>query len=1172
MASGRNAVFKYVLEIRDMLTKGRQVVQMNNQITGSTQKASTATDQYAESVQGAGRNSAAAAVNFQTMTQGMLNLSTAGIQTFTSISNLDRAGNRLAMSQIAVARAQDLLNNKQLRLNELMEKGGAGTQKATNLTNELATARADLLVKTDKLKIEEGALFDIQLLFVANIANVMISSIQTITTLRNLDIAATIKQTLSNKLLSAGLLRQVTATNLSATATLKANTAAKLAINTNRLLTLSIPVVGVALVGVTLAWEAYTENLGGFRDMVQSVIPMMKDQKKLLRDVQGELDGANDSAGEFNETMDDQFKLLIKLPDNFKIVTNRVRDMADEYVTLKNAIDDAGTSQQSFISNGQGSSINFRSGDQTSQVRTQNGSNVIKFEGDTRFTASGVNANSIIAGASVSLLGGSGYVPRTTEYTNQAGNRVIVDGNGNERVTSKQSNSAKAAVDRGIEILIDTVRIHVNAAQSIAGILGEKTPKLLSSDFGKAVGRGVGGDIAEISAVFSGFDSQEDRAKSEILRLRNMKHNFEIPLITGGSIFTGDIFKGKSISEMGVRSIGDIFPFKTTRAGERFINQGVSLDTFSGPFLGFDAIESALSNKDFRETQAGQELLRLVTTEPEFLRKVLLQDEKLGPIVKNIVGVNGISQKDFFFKTAIERSKRDLKEIKRQIQVEREAEVIRFATNLGLSKDELLRRGKIGNGIRGLNIPGMNVGIASILKTGGKITDDQREFLDKNNILARYGDLLVKPKKVVEAELTRELEKQGIGLPTDTAHDKLVAAAFLATNIDSGGRRGQFHFGSAGGTLGGTLGGLILSNDDPLLKDTSSFGESRLMAYKLTGQDIGSVADSLTPSAAKELAVIQQQLSTVTNTSGGFANAMIGYLNNTAANNSFGKKSKLNDLLSGQNLIKTNTLGRATNRTDFFGTGFFNSTGASGAAQVAHGSIKVPAWVAQQRNIELENMRRLRYGGTRQLDSSGFALALSISGAVTGGYTSLGAYRSAQRHKLNVEGSAAALNLGHSFGIFINTGIGRKGIGLANKARAIEQQKAIGSLLQRTGQSISYTGTRKTNRGGGYAQPGNVWDAHVRAVQQANQAALARGAQIDLLQEGFGLSGFFGAGNLGVLQSEVARQDELIKSIGLNRTEAFRIIDTEGRGRHEIDDRVLWTQRNNSISTGVAVI
>ena len=55
-------------------------------------------------------------------------------------------------------------------------------------------------------------------------------------------------------------------------------------------------------------------------------------------------------------------------------------------------------------------------------------------------------------------------------------------------------------------------------------------------------------------------------------------------------------------------------------------------------------------------------------------------------------------------------------------------------------------------------------------------------------------------------------------------------------------------------------------------------------------------------------------------------------------------------------------------------------------------------------------------------------------------------------------------------------------------------------------------------------------------------------------------------------QDEVAKQDELIKTIGLNRTEAFQIIDTQGRGRDEIDARVLWKNRVNNISTGTSVL
>jgi hypothetical protein len=56
------------------------------------------------------------------------------------------------------------------------------------------------------------------------------------------------------------------------------------------------------------------------------------------------------------------------------------------------------------------------------------------------------------------------------------------------------------------------------------------------------------------------------------------------------------------------------------------------------------------------------------------------------------------------------------------------------------------------------------------------------------------------------------------------------------------------------------------------------------------------------------------------------------------------------------------------------------------------------------------------------------------------------------------------------------------------------------------------------------------------------------------------------------LQDAVAKQDELIKSIGLDRTEAFQIVDTVGRGREEIDDRVRFKDRLSSMSTGVSVL
>lgn len=76
-----------------------------------------------------------------------------------------------------------------------------------------------------------------------------------------------------------------------------------------------------------------------------------------------------------------------------------------------------------------------------------------------------------------------------------------------------------------------------------------------------------------------------------------------------------------------------------------------------------------------------------------------------------------------------------------------------------------------------------------------------------------------------------------------------------------------------------------------------------------------------------------------------------------------------------------------------------------------------------------------------------------------------------------------------------------------------------------------------------------------------------------MLEQDFGATGFVGSPlSLPSLQEAVAHQDQLIKSIGLDRTEAFQIVDTAGRGREEIDDRVRFKDRLSSMSTGVSVL
>ena len=174
-----------------------------NQTIGKTkhevQQTGQAMTNMAAQTNAAGQSATTAAVNFQTMSQGLLNLSTSVVQTATSFSNLDRARNRAAASEVAYARAEDLLMNKKTRLAEIEARGLGQTQKAINLRNELATATQDLAVKEEKMKIEQSAVTDVYMLFFANIANVGFSTMQTLVALLGQEKAARIASMVATK-------------------------------------------------------------------------------------------------------------------------------------------------------------------------------------------------------------------------------------------------------------------------------------------------------------------------------------------------------------------------------------------------------------------------------------------------------------------------------------------------------------------------------------------------------------------------------------------------------------------------------------------------------------------------------------------------------------------------------------------------------------------------------------------------------------------------------------------------------------------------------------------------------------------------------------------------------------------------------------------------------------
>ena len=1160
---GRNVVFRFFMDIREFVQKGRQAVKVTNDINQSTQRASGGVRQLESSMASAGRQSAASAVNFQTMTQGMLNLSTAGVQTFTSMSNLDRAGNRLAQSQIAVARAQDLLNNKQLRLNELMEAGGAGTMKATNLTNELATARGDLLVKTDKLKIEEGALRDIQLLFVTNIANVMISSIQTITTLRNADILTTIRQTATNKLLSLGLLTQTKVYQQNGIAiglnTLKVRTA----INVNRLLTLSLPVVGVALVAVTLLWEAYTENLGGFRDMVQETLPFMKDQKQLLRDVQGELINTTSASDDYNSSVSTQNTLLFKLPDNLKVVNRELEKIRLNYEGITKS---GGSANQILINTSQLSPPNFRSGVGssqigTTQIQTVNGSNVISHEGDARSTANAVNINGLIgfAGGSTNAQFGFNGISRSKEFTNQAGNRVTQDAKGNQVIHGKADTLIKGAVDSTIEAIIGSITTFVSKGVRGAEQFGTVTaPELLRSPEGKFIRRVLGTAVDQLTNRFHGISNTPKTPSSFILsnlfpdELTQRKQAEE-------AFKNGKPFNPASFSS--TRSA--IFPFIPNESGTRFTGVGL-LDSRTGPFFGTKSVESLLKIPEAERSAEQNKFINLAQNNADFRRALIEQDIILQSPIAIVNDVGGISQEEFFKNVKKEQSDIDIRLFTAIVNSDIAAKKLLPAVNLSgragitikdaqnrLDRLSLFRSvselgffTEIGKEPIGLESSKSNF-VAKLGSIEGTLSSFIGDIfsLDPESPIVKVFDKLNPeaggrkpiflniPDRVRKARIILEQLKSGdlSSLSDETNHDRLVKAAFGSQHITNFGM-GNMSRGMMNDVQGFLGKGLSLNPNDPLLKDTSGFGKNRLEAFNSTwfeidpetgrkiilkALDIGKIADSISSTQAKQLAKNEQKLAKFANTSGGSAADAIAQ---AQANRAF------EDSLT----------------------------------------IKVNPIFAERRIIADANRNKLRNGGSFR---PGYNFDdISDPDAVVGGFTSLRAFRADSKERFRQSSNNAIGNLGESFGISV--GGGRFG-SIAQRQNAINTQAAYSSSILSAGLSLLNMPTA-----GSMGQNFNyrAWrDARRPGIQAQNRDTLARASSINLLMGGFGLDQYFGSGaSSGELQSRIQEQDRLISSIGLNRSNTFNIIDTNGRGREEIDDRLRFHSRLTAMSTGTS--
>ena len=305
------------------------------------------------------------------------------------------------------------------------------------------------------------------------------------------------------------------------------------------------------------------------------------------------------------------------------------------------------------------------------------------------------------------------------------------------------------------------------------------------------------------------------------------------------------------------------------------------------------------------------------------------------------------------------------------------------------------------------------------------------------------------------------------------------------------------------------------------------------------------------------MANLQTTMAGFSNTKGGKAGLAIAALDQNA------KAWMKNDMKGRLNEMTGGLLGGDTGK---FGSGFFKSTGATAAYQVPRGSVRASSEFYARLRIKDDNTNRLRMGGRRVE-----GIPMDEKGAVVGGYSSLREFRAAGKRAYYGRVTQA-----RQFMQYFGDGIQSSRVFGTNSLRGeydrlVSATASIQSTLSSAGLGYKTTNARWT-RGAGPAHFAYVKSEWAK-VKSYNANQLNKAQEINTLQQGFGLTGFSGSTmSLPSLQDEVAKQDELIKTIGLNRTEAFQIIDTQGRGRDEIDARVLWKNRVNNISTGTSVL
>ena len=328
----RNETSRLVISV-DINKATGQIQKLTHQLgqmEAKTVRASQATDKLKTSVQQTGDKAAASAVGFQTMTQGMLNLSTTSIQTWTSLTNLASAEHRVSLAQVASARGADLLANKRIRLNELEKNGLKGTAKWIQMSREVATATADMTVKDEKLRIEKAKLNDVWLLFGANMANVSVSMYQTMFAMNQqfnavkrlkVAMAGLGIQTATFGKIGRGMLPNISG----ATAAFKKMTFSVKGLSFGfKGLYLAMGPIGIAMIGITTAMAFFWPEIEKVSREALGLTDQMSKVEQELQDGREATEGFDKALGDLSDTA------TFKIPNSLYEATLMLQKYTDE--------------------------------------------------------------------------------------------------------------------------------------------------------------------------------------------------------------------------------------------------------------------------------------------------------------------------------------------------------------------------------------------------------------------------------------------------------------------------------------------------------------------------------------------------------------------------------------------------------------------------------------------------------------------------------------------------------------------------------------------------------------------------------------------------------------------------------------------------------------------------